>query len=29
MGDFVQFLKLFEHRINSKVDIELMIIENV
>ena len=29
LGDFGQFLRLFDHRIHIKVDIELIFIENV
>ena len=29
MGDFVKFLRLFEHRIHILVDIELIFIDNV
>ena len=29
MGDFVHFLRLFDHKVHSKLDIELIFIENV
>ena len=29
MGNFVIFLRLFDHRIHSKVDIELIFLENM